>query len=157
MINKPKRNLMLGFIAPPAMIAMICTIGLITSTIMSRHFLSAEYWLSAAIREDLFIVAKASVVMLMFILLLSGLQSFIYSLIMNYLILPKVHTQFHRIWISGLLGGLAATGLIGAAFNDSDPVEMLPIIMVLLIIGVAVGLLSGWILSRNYNFNNPQL
>lgn len=158
MIDKPKRNILLGCIVPPAMIACICVVVLIISMFFSSHVLSIEYWMSSAIINDLLVLAKVSFLLLVFILVISGIQSIIYSLLMNYLVLPKVQLQSHRIWISGLFGGLAGAlpGLIGAALDDPNSTELQSISIVLFIIGSAVGLLSGWILSRNYDAHNPK-
>ncbi|ENU29547.1 hypothetical protein F991_02595 [Acinetobacter sp. CIP-A165] len=163
MIKVSKKLLYLGFILPSLVTSFLFLVIAIFSTFSEIY----RYISSITVLEAIWFIFRAIGVYLM-ILLSCGVQSIIYSFLMNYIIFPKVKSHFRIVLISGVLGGLSTTlPVLSLCFysalngtSDSSNIyknEILIMLGPIFGFGFVIGLFSGYFLLKAYKSQEKAL
>ncbi|MCH7308405.1 hypothetical protein MMO38_09680 [Acinetobacter sp. NIPH 1852] len=171
MIKTSKKLLYLGFILPSLVVSLIFLVIILFSTISeiySGEHVITRYIFSITVLEAIWFIITSAIGMYLFILLFCGIQSIIYSFLMNYIIFPKVKSHFRIVLISGVLGGLSTTLPVlflcfySALYGTSDSSniynnEILIMLGPVFGFGFVIGLFSGYFLLKAYKSQEKAL
>ncbi|MCU4387942.1 MULTISPECIES: hypothetical protein [Acinetobacter] len=169
MVKVSKKLLYLGFILPSLVVSLIFLVIILFSTISeiySGEHVITRYIFSITVLEAIWFIITSAIGMYLFILLFCGIQSIIYSFLMNYIIFPKVKSHFRIVLISGVLGGLSTTLPVlslyfySALFGMGDYPNLYTEILMLSPLfgfGFVIGLFSGYLLLKAYKSQEKAL
>ena len=169
MIKTSKKLLYLGFILPSLVVSLIFLVIILFSTISEIHsgeHVVTQYIFSITVLEAIWFIITSSIGMYLVILLLCGIQSIIYSFLMNYIIFPKVKSHFRIVLISGVLGGVSATLPVlslyfySALYGTGDYPNLYTEVLKfgpLFGFGFVIGLFSGYFLLKAYKSQEKAL
>lgn len=169
MIKTSKKLLYLGFILPSLVVSLIFLVIILFSTISeiySGEHVITRYIFSITVLEAIWFIITSAIGMYLFILLFCGIQSIIYSFLMNYIIFSKVKSHFRIVLISGVLGGLSTTLPVlslyfySALFGMGDYPNLYTEILMLsplFSFGFVIGLFSGYFLLKAYKSQEKAL
>ena len=159
-MKTPFRQFLLAACLPPVLSALFVpamTLFTLPDLNGSLIKISQTVWFDIThgfLLERISIWLKVFLISLIGSLMFSGIQSIVYSLIMNLYVLKEIKKSRNIILISSLLGGVSIICVLLMFNRGEQDIELTPFDIGLLCLGLIVGALSGYLLLK---FRNSML
>lgn len=153
-----KKNILLGAILPPIFV-FLCYLSILSIPFIQTAWTTSGYWHSPDLIQDLRYIAKLISNMFLVILVVTAIPAIIYSMVMHFLVFPRIKSQQFGIGISTLIATLTALVplkfLLGNFNILQKSTQEIVFSLYILMFATLSGACIGWILMRRYKKINP--